>query len=247
MKGLVLILLTFKLFALEITLVNKDKGVKNFVAGDFLKVTLEVDPKSDIKNTEDFFKFLEKKELGQFSIINHGRVQESSERSDMLFIDMDIVLRDEVKGQSELFHTEQGLKIPIKLKRLNYQFVGFRPQVSILDLPLSQVKRLSRGIILTSILLMMIIGVILVRYYKKSKGHKNRQLEEIDQLFSNLRSRRQLELIYQRRKIWGPYVESELRESFYSILNGHQYKQSWSSEELDEVYQVAKKLEAKLP
>ena len=247
MKVLAFILLTFKLFALEMTLVHRENGVKSFSAGDFLKVTLEVSPRSDIKNHEDFFEFLSKKELGQFSILSHKDLQVNSTYSEIIAIDMEVVLRDEVKHQEDLSYPYKGLKIPIKIKGLNYLYVGFRPQVNILDLSLPPIKNFTLWIILLVIFLLAIVGVILRRRYKRNKSYESKYYQEIEQLFRNLDSREKLELIYRKRKIWEFYVRSDLRGNFYSTLNGYQYKKIWSPEELDEVCQAAKKLELKFP
>ena len=245
-KVLVLIFLSLKLFPLEITLTNREQETRNFVAGDLLHVTLKVYPKHAIQDIDDFLKFLEKKELGPFSIIDKKeRLPKHSPSDNAFSVDLDLVLRDEVQDESALFYLHRDNKIPILLKGFKYQFVGFHPNINILDLKMAEKSDLYLWAGILLFIVIMAVSFVLFKRYKKNKEQRKRDEEnqKILKLFKNLDNRGQLELLYKKREIWDAYVEKGLSESFFSIINRCQYKKDWSEQDFDDVYQAAKKLE----
>lgn len=246
MRILPLIFLTLQALALEMVLVNEEKGRKEFVAGDFLQARLEISPQSEIKDSNKFFKFLEEKELGQFSIISYQEPRISIQNPETIVLDLSIVLRDEAKNEHDLFHTYGGERIPIKLQGFSYRFVGFNPKISILDLDLSEKSYLLLWSIAIVLAIALAIGaVVFIKRYQKNKRKriKCQQIAKIKQMLEHARDRSEWELLYRQRELWGPYVQKERREYFCTVLNRHQYKEDWSPEEFDEVSCAAKELE----
>ena len=242
-KILFLILFTVKIFALEITLLNRNDRATDFSAGDLLQARLEVYPKQEIDDWKEFFKFIEKKEIGQFSIISQrGALKE---KDDTISVDLDIVLREEVKDEKQFFYPYREERLTIKMKGFNYKFIGITPKVNILNLTLSEEKYYYIIIISAIVSIAMLAGVILFRRYKKHQIRKKirEQEKEIAQIFNNLDERSQLEHLYSQRNIWEGHVKDELKRKFYSVLNRYQYQEKWSVEELDEVREAAQKLE----
>ena len=246
--------------ALEIILSNREPGVKEFVAGDLVKVTLKTSFPQGVAESLDFAKFLEKKRLGPFSIVGHGSIESSSRDLAAQSIDLDIVLIDEVQDERQLFYSyqqsgqqsdgqsAQKRRVPIKLEGLSYRFVGFSPQVNILELELQTLKHYGWWAGLAVFLLLLAStggGRYLYCKQKKSRIEKKRR-QEAQALFSNLEDRQQLELIYRKRKLWAPYAEGSSQEHFCNVLNRYQYRKHWNAEELAEVCRAAKNMEAKL-
>ena len=245
--------------ALEIILSNREPGVKEFVAGDLVKVTLKIySPQGGegVAERLDFAKFLAKKRLGPFSIVGYGRIENSLGNLATQSMDLDLVLIDEVQDARQLFYSyqqsddqpAQKRRVPIKLEGLSYRFVGFNPQVNILELELQTLKDYGWWVGL-AVFLLLVASTGGGRYWyckqKKSRIEKKRR-QEVQALFNNLEDRQQLELIYRKRKLWAPYAEGSSRERFCSVLNRYQYRKHWNAEELAEVYRAAKNMEAKL-
>ena len=238
--------LSLPLMAFEITLANRDGGVQSFVAGDLLKSTLKISPYSEFEKREDFLSFLEKGELGQFSIIQKKSSLRIDKDLNALFVDIDVVLRDEIK-EGELFFYEYNKKaIPIRLKGLEYRFVGFKPKLNILNVQLPEGPSLWKKLIFIFLfLVIVIIFFIFLVHSKKGREKRRREKErfEILEIFQDRESRVGLEQLYQKRKHWENYVRIDLRESFYSVLNRYQYRKEWSEGELEEIRVVACKME----
>ncbi|MCY4643653.1 MAG: hypothetical protein OXB88_03455 [Bacteriovoracales bacterium] len=246
MKVLLLLIWAFKLSALELFLINREGGEREFIAGDLLKARLEVHSKNRNQNLDNFFQFLEKGKLGPFTVIDHQKPIENDQGLKIESIELDIVLRDEVKSSQELFHTYNDSQIPIRLKGFKYKFIGLEPKVSIFNLELPEKKNLGLWILIISITLA--IGIVSWHFFSKRKRSLNqarRDKLKLVELFSNLRSREKLELVYEKRAMWEHKVRLDERRGFYAALNRHQYKKNWTSDDLNEVYKEAKKIEIK--
>ena len=243
----VLILFAYRLGAIEINLINRNGQEQVFIAGDLLSARLEVNLDSEEQKEENFFAFLEKNEIGPFSIIGH---EKPVVKNLSVSIDMDIILRDEVQSEGKLFYLYKGIKIPIQMRGFRYKFIGLNPKLSILSLKLNEDKSYRWLLFPFLVVLLLFIGCFFAyKIHGKNKDLKMKKIEhkkEVIALFSNVKSRKLLEVIYEKREIWENFVESNDREDFFSVLNKYRYKKNWESSELEEVCLVAEKIKAKI-
>ena len=241
-------------YSVEINLINRNSERKNFIAGDLIQVVLKAYfDKKDHQNNS-FLDFLDKREFGFFSIIE----QKNSAQRELIEIDgrvkfvvsveLDIILREDVKSVDDLFFMYDNTRIPIKLEGFNYKFSGIKPEIKIIEINLKK-----RGIIdriLRIFFSLIILGVILflVIYSKKRREHKikERHRRAILNLFGNINNREQLEKLYKERGHWDKYVSNDLKKNFYSAINNHQYKAIWDNDDLENVLQAARKMELKI-
>ena len=226
------IFLTFKLFATEIVLTHQGGAVRDFIAGDLLPVRLDIINPEGIEDRKAFFSFLEKRELGQFSIMSYRAL--SQEKNSF---NLEVVLTEEVKKTSELLYVYASKRIPIRLRNLNYKFVGLEPKINILEFDIS--KR-SYVLLWVALALTAVAGVWGGRWYLKRKNLKKEKEKRyhVQKIFDGLQSRDQFELLYKKRGVWESYVKKDLAQKFYITLNQCQYKEAWSKGEYDEVYQI---------
>ena len=150
-----------------------------------------------------------------------------------------------MKTERQLFYLYKDAQVVIKLEDFDYKFIGFNPKVNILNLTLLEKRYRSTIIIITTIFIMLLVGVVLFRrYQKKQKTNiRKEKIYKINQMFNNIKSRSQLENLYRERKTWEAYAEDKCKQNFYSVLDRHQYKEQWGPEELEEVRQAVQKIE----
>ena len=244
-------LISQNLYGIELSLVNKNSNTEEFIAGDLIQVTLEASFVQEGSQSDAFFNSIQKKkELGPFSIIDQKSpirketIKTNEGKKNIFSVDLDMILRDEVRDRGGFFFNHKETKVPIVIKGLNYRFVGFKPNIKVVEIALEKEKKLN--LILKIILASGILGIGLffTSYFKRRKKYraKERHRRSILKLFENINDRDRLENLYKKRNYWENYVQKDLKDSFLSAINRYQYKEIWTSQDLEEVIQVAKKM-----
>jgi hypothetical protein len=92
-------------------------------------------------------------------------------------------------------------------------------------------------LIIISIVILLIGIVLVIKKLLKPKEPKNDVKKSFLVIFTNANQREDFEMIYAKKSEWIRFVliDSMIQKNFFDIMEIHQYKKDWTSEELAEV------------
>lgn len=234
------ILLTTSLWAsIEVKNVIKFQPSGALTQGDSVKITVQMWP---VENYDEkkFLEFKDKIFLENF-YVNEIKSSRSENNYDVIILEVDAIAESPApRGKVVSLNFgdySTSTSLPFEVEKLE----NFDGQFIILNQAVDYVSK-NVGLILSAIV--FLLGGVVLYYYRKKifkiLGHNKREAQakiQFQTLFHNAKERTHFEEIYARKNEWLKYIpeKTQALQSFFKLLEEHQYKKSWSKEELFEV------------
>ena len=236
---LFMLLATSALAVVEIKNVMKFQPSGTLIQGDSVKIEIQLWP-VDSYDEKKFLEYKDKIFLENF-YVNDIKASRSENNYDVILLEVDAIATTPAPSGKVVsldfgsYTTSSSL--PFEIEKME----DFDGQFIILNQAVDYVGK-NFGLVIFGLCTLILIGIFIFsrkrinKFFKKNKVDQERKIY-FQTLFHNAKERNQFEEIYQKKNEWLDYIpeKNQTLQFFFKTLEEHQYKKSWTKEELFEV------------